>query len=67
MQGTVKWFSGDKGYGFITPDAGGADAFVHINDVRKAGLSGLSEGARISFDLQPSKGGKTSAANLKLI
>lgn len=63
--GTVKWFNPTKGYGFIAPEAGGNDVFVHISAVEKAGLSTLNEGQRVSFDLA-SKNGKTSAANLKL-
>lgn len=63
--GTVKWFNATKGYGFITPDQGGADVFVHISAVEKAGLRGLNDGQKVSFDLVSEKG-KTSAANLKL-
>lgn len=64
--GTVKWFNPTKGFGFIQPDQGGADAFVHISALERAGLSTLNEGARISYELVTEKG-KTSAANLKLI
>jgi CspA family cold shock protein len=64
--GTVKWFNATKGYGFIAPDDGGKDAFVHISAVERAGLSTLNEGQRISFDLQRGQNGKTSAENLKL-
>ena len=64
--GVVKWFSDEKGFGFITPDDGGKDAFVHISAVERAGLSGLNEGQKVSFDLVPNKG-KTSAENLKLV
>jgi CspA family cold shock protein len=63
--GTVKWFNGQKGYGFIQPDAGGKDVFVHISAVEKAGMDGLPEGAKITYDVVPNKG-KESAENLKL-
>lgn len=62
--GTVKWFNSSKGYGFITPDAGGADVFVHISAVEKAGFRFLNENDKVSFDLISEKG-KTSASNLK--
>ena len=64
--GTVKWFNPMKGFGFIQPDQGGTDAFVHISALERAGLSTLNEGQRVSYDLVTEKG-KTSAANLKLI
>jgi cold shock protein len=64
--GTVKWFNPMKGFGFIQPEAGGPDAFVHISALERAGLSTLNEGARVSYDLVTEKG-KTSAANLKLL
>ncbi|HZD26916.1 MAG TPA: cold-shock protein [Alphaproteobacteria bacterium] len=64
--GTVKWFNSVKGYGFITPDEGGKDAFVHISAVERAGLHSLNEGQRVSYDLQPGRNGKFSAENLKL-
>jgi CspA family cold shock protein len=63
--GTVKWFNATKGYGFIQPDTGGKDVFVHVSAVEKAGLGGLPEGAKISYDVVPNKG-KESAENLKL-
>ena len=63
--GTVKWFNGTKGYGFIQPDAGGSDVFVHISAVEKAGLRGLEEGQKVSYELETQRG-KTSAANLKI-
>jgi len=66
-QGTVKWFNPAKGFGFINPDDGGNDAFVHISAVERAGLNSLAEGQRVSFELQPGKNGKTSAENLKLV
>ena len=66
INGTVKFFNHAKGYGFITPDEGGKDAFVHISAVERAGLAGLDEGQRVSYELQPGRDGKTSAENLKL-
>jgi len=65
--GTVKWFNGTKGYGFITPEDGGADVFVHISALEQAGLRDLKEGQEVSYDLeQDPKKGKVSAGNLKL-
>lgn len=63
--GTVKWFNGTKGYGFIQPDDGSKDVFVHISAVERAGMGTLSEGQKISFDLQRGQQGKMSADNLK--
>lgn len=64
--GTVKWFNATKGYGFIKPDGGGQDVFVHISAVEKAGYSGLAEGAKISYELVTGRSGKTSAENLRI-
>lgn len=65
--GTVKWFNETKGYGFITPDQGGSDIFVHISAVERSGLRGLNEGQKISYDLEPDrKTGKNAAVNLKV-
>jgi CspA family cold shock protein len=63
--GTVKWFNGQKGYGFIQPDSGGKDVFVHISAVEKAGLSSLNEGAKVSYEIVSDRG-KESAGNLRL-
>ena len=65
--GTVKWFNSAKGYGFIEPEGGGKDAFVHISAVERAGISSLNEGQRVEFEIQPGQNGKSSAENLKLI
>ena len=65
--GTVKWFNPTKGFGFIEPDEGGKDAFVHISAVERAGLNGLNERQKVSFDLEPGRDGKSSAENLKLV
>jgi cold shock protein len=64
--GTVKFFNSTKGFGFISPEGGGADVFVHVSAVEAAGLRSLSEGQRVSFDIQPDKRG-SKAADLKLI
>jgi len=63
--GIVKWFNGQKGYGFIQPDNGGKDVFVHISAVEKAGLSGLNEGQKISYGVVANRG-KESAENLRV-
>ena len=65
--GTVKWFNPTKGYGFIEPEDGGKAASVHISAVERAGLNGLNEGQKVSFDLEPGRNGKSSAENLKLV
>ncbi len=66
-QGTVKWFNAAKGFGFIAPDDGSKDAFVHISAVERAGLSSLSEGQRVKYELQNGKNGKSSAENLSVV
>ena len=65
--GVVKWFNATKGFGFITPDAGGQDAFVHISAVERSGMAGLTEGQKVEFELQKGRTGKTEATNLKAI
>ena len=62
--GTVKFFNLDRGYGFITDEAGGKDAFVHISAVERSGMSSLREGQRLNYELETGKNGKTSAVNL---
>jgi CspA family cold shock protein len=64
--GTVKWFNATKGYGFITPDDGSNDVFLHISDVQRAGLQEVREGDKLEFDLQRGQQGKLSATNLKM-
>ena len=63
-KGTVKWFNATKGFGFIEPSDGSKDVFVHISAVERAGLSNLSEGQSISYEVVPGKNGKSSAENL---
>ncbi len=64
--GTVKFFNSTKGFGFISPDDGGKDAFVHISAVERAGLMGLEEGQKVSYELENGRDGKVSAVNLQL-
>jgi CspA family cold shock protein len=65
-RGKVKFFNTLKGYGFIAPDDGGADVFVHISALQQSGLSELRDGQAVEFQIEPGKGGKTAATNLKL-
>jgi len=64
--GTVKWFNATKGFGFIQPDEGGKDVFVHISAVERAGLSGLPDGQKVSYELEADRQGRSSATNLSL-
>ncbi|WP_174298694.1 cold-shock protein [Sphingomonas bacterium] len=63
--GTVKFFNADKGYGFIAPEGGGADAFVHISAVERAGMQTLNQNQRVTYELEQDRRGKTSAVNLQ--
>ncbi len=65
ITGTVKFFNADKGYGFIAPEGGGGDAFVHISAVERAGMRTLDKDQRISYELETDRRGKTSAVNLQ--
>ncbi len=65
--GTVKWFNQSKGYGFIEPEDGSNDAFVHISAIERAGLSSLREGQKVSYELQSGQNGKSSAENLTVL
>ena len=65
--GTVKWFKAQKGFGFLEADDGTADVFVHISAVERAGLHGLNEGQKVTYELETGRNGKTSAANLQAV
>jgi CspA family cold shock protein len=65
--GTVKWFNSQKGYGFIQPDDGSKDVFVHISAVERSGIGNLQEGQKLSYELERGQQGKTSATNLKAV
>ncbi len=64
VNGVVKWFNPTKGYGFIAPEAGGKDIFVHISAVQKAGMRSLNEGQRLGFEVEQQQNGRTAAVNL---
>jgi CspA family cold shock protein len=65
--GTVKWFNATKGFGFIEPEGGSKDVFVHISAVERSGLNGLNDGQKVSFDIQAGRDGRESAENLKAL
>ncbi|HHX88949.1 MAG TPA: cold-shock protein [Paracoccus sp.] len=65
--GTVKWFNATKGFGFIAPDDGGKDVFVHISAVERAGLTGLADNQKVSFEMQAGRDGRSSAGDLRLL
>ena len=65
--GTVKFFNASKGFGFIEPEDGGKDAFVHISAVERAGLSTINEGQKVSYELEPGRDGKSSAENISVV
>ncbi len=65
--GTVKWFNTTKGFGFIAPDGGDKDVFVHISAVERSGLTGLNENQKVSYELQAGRDGRESAVNLSLL
>jgi CspA family cold shock protein len=65
--GTVKWFNSTKGFGFIAPDTGGKDVFVHISAVERAGLTGLADNQKVSYDLEAGRDGRESAINIETL
>ncbi|GHF43596.1 cold-shock protein [Seohaeicola nanhaiensis] len=65
-KGTVKWFNATKGFGFIAPEGGSKDVFVHISAVERAGLTGLADNQKVNFDIQPGRDGREAAVNITL-
>ncbi len=65
--GTVKWFNATKGYGFIEPEDGGKDAFVHISAVQKSGLTGLTEGQKVEYDMEEGRNGKMAVSTISIV
>lgn len=65
--GTVKWFNADKGFGFIAPEAGGQDVFVHISALERAGINRLNDGQAVTYDLEKGRDGRASAGNLQIV
>ena len=65
--GTVKWFNAQKGYGFLQPEDGSKDVFVHISAVERAGMSNLNEGQKLSYEIEVGRGGKSAAVNLRAV
>jgi CspA family cold shock protein len=66
IQGTVKFYNSTKGFGFISPDGGGKDAFVHVTALERAGISGLADGQKVTYDLEKGRDGRESAVNVQL-
>ena len=66
ITGTVKFYNASKGFGFITPEGGGKDAFVHVSALERAGISGLTDGQKVSYDLEQSRDGRDSAVNIQV-
>ena len=67
ITGTVKFFNANKGFGFIEPEDGSKDAFVHITALERAGISGLAEGQKVTYELEEGRDGKTSATNIQIV